>query len=436
MTISIGIITEQLENYGGSEIYILECIKRWQHELEIVVYTTRYKKKLFKEYGIDSSRVSVKKLPKVNNRKHRFDLLDDLVIRARIWERHIDQHDLYFQYLFPAQMVRKSPSIWFAAEPLRMLYDLHHHENVDGSRISFHIYPRMRYDNAIKSDLNIVLQIVEELDRNSKIENLVTNSRMMEGYLETIYGRKADLVAYPGINPPATYDGPRDNKTALFVGRLWQHKRVDLVIEAFSHLKDGKLLIVGDGPERRKLQKMVKYYGLRNRVRFHRNVNNRDLEKIYRSVTCGIYTPVREPFGIMPLEAASYGMPVIVTSDGGYTEVLDKDCAHIVPPDPKAIAEALDITFQDHARCRQMGEAARKKVEHFTWDRTASELLKLFKRTLTHRRKVVSNTGYRPLLGAPLLSLVLGRIETSTLERKHGLLHGQGLSSSGYLFVR
>ncbi len=400
MTISIGIITEQLQNYGGSEIYILECIKRWQHDLDIVVYTTKFNRKLFKEYGIDSARVSVKILPGVNNRKHRFDLLDSLVIRARIWERHIAQHDLYFQYLFPAQMVRKSPSIWFAAEPLRMLYDLHHHETVDGSRISFHIYPRMRYDNAIKSDLNVVLQIVEELDRNSKIETLVTNSHMMGGYLETIYGRKADLVAYPGINLPSSYDGPRDNKTALFVGRLWQHKRVDLIIEAFSHVPDGKLLIVGDGPERKKLNRMVKHYGLKNRIHFYRTVNNQKLDQIYRSVTCGIYTPVREPFGIMPLEAASYGLPVIVTPDGGYTEVLDGDCAHIVSPDPEAIAEALNITFQDYARCRQMGEVARARAEGFTWDRTANELLKLFRRTLTQRRKVISNTGYRPLLGA------------------------------------
>ena len=316
MSINLGIVTEQLQNYGGSEIYILECIRRWQTELDIVVYTTRCNQKLFREFRIDQNRVSVKILPKVKNRKHRFDLLDNLVIRPRIWERHIGHHDLYFQYLFPAQLVRKSPSIWFAAEPLRMLYDLRHHETVDESRISFHIYPRMRYDNAIKSDLNVVLQIIQELDRNSKIETLVANSQMMDGYLEAIYGRKADLVAYPGINLPEVYDGPVDNRTAIFVGRLWNHKRIDLIIKAISIVPDGNLIIVGDGPEKKKLKKLVKSLGLKRRVRFYCNLSNERLDQLYRSVSCGVYTPVREPFGIMPLEAASYGMPVVVTQDG------------------------------------------------------------------------------------------------------------------------
>ena len=52
MSISLGIITEQLQNYGGSEIYILECIRRWQKELDIVVYTTKCNPELLKEFGI------------------------------------------------------------------------------------------------------------------------------------------------------------------------------------------------------------------------------------------------------------------------------------------------------------------------------------------------------------------------------------------------
>ncbi len=400
MAISLGIVTDQLQNYGGSEIYILECMKRWQKELDIVLYTNHFNKRLFKEFDIDPRKVSVKILPKIKNRKHRFELLDNLVIRPRIWERHIGQHDLYFQYLFPAQLVRKSPSIWFAAEPLRMLYDLHHHETVDKSKIAFHVYPKMRYDKAIKSDLNVVLEIVQELDKNSRIETLVTNSQMMSGYLEAIYDRKADLVAYPGINLPKTFNGPVDNRTALFVGRLWNHKRVDLIVEAIAIVPNGNLIIVGDGPEKRNLKRLVKSLGLRNRVKFLRNLSNERLGKVYRSVTCGVYTPVREPFGIMPLEAASYGMPVVVTEDGGYTEVLDATCAHIVAPESERIAEALDSLFSDHETAKRMGAVARQKVEHYTWDHTARNLLKLFKSTLMNQRKVISNTGFRPLLGA------------------------------------
>lgn len=400
MTFSLGIITEQLQNYGGSEVYILECIRRWQSELDIAIYTTRCNERLLEEFGVDRERVSVRLLPKLKNRKHRFDLLDDLVVRPRIWEEHVGEHDLYFQYLFPAQLVRKSPSIWFAAEPLRMLYDLRHQEARGGSKISFHVYPRMRYDSAYQADLEIVLQIIQELDRHSKIESLVTNSKMMDGYLETVYGRKSDLVAYPGINLPDEWNGPVDNKTALFVGRLWHHKRIDRIIEAISLLPQGKLIIVGDGPEKKKLKALTRKLNVVDRVRFVSSLSNLELQDMYRSVSCGVYTPTREPFGIMPVEAASYGIPVVVTEDGGYTEALDDSCAHIVPPEPQKIANALDSIFSDHANARKMGEIGRQKAANFTWDNTATTLMQLFKTTLTHQRKVIPRQGSRPLLGA------------------------------------
>ncbi len=397
---NLAIITDQLCNYGGSEIYILECIKRWQEEVDIFVYTTQFNEDLFEEFGIDKSIVTVEILPGIENAPHRFELLDDLVIRPRIWERYIGQHDLYFQYLFPTQFVRKSPSIWFAAEPLRMLYDLHHHEPADESDITFHVYPRMQYETTDKADLNIVLQIIQDIDRSSPIQNLATNSQMMAGYLETIYNRKADLVAYPGINLPTRYNGPIDNSTALFVGRLWHHKRVDLIIQAIALLPEGKLHIVGKGPEKKSLKALAKSLGLKKRVKFLGNLSNKKLAKQYRSVTCGIYTPIREPFGIMPLEAASYGMPVVVTADGGYTEALDDTCAYIVAPEPASIANALNELFIDNKKAMRMGALARRKVENYTWDHTASNLLSLFNSTLGDQEKLADADQFRPLLGA------------------------------------
>jgi glycosyltransferase involved in cell wall biosynthesis len=400
MPTTLGIITERLEHYGGSEIYILECMRRWQTELDIVLYTTRCNPKLLSEFGIDDDRVEVRILEGVVEERKRFGLLDDLVLSPRIWERQIGEHDLYFQYLQPAQRVRKSPSIWFAAEPLRALYDLRHLENTQGAEQAIHVYPRMEYYTALRADLNVMLNIVEESDRHSRVETLVTNSRIMDGYLEAIYGRRADLVAYPGINLPEAPSGPKANRTALFVGRLWRHKRVDLVIDAMARLSEGNLLIVGDGGERKRLEQQVQSKGLEERVRFLGILDNQALDRVFRSVTCGVYTPFREPFGIMPIEAASHGLPTVVTPDGGYTEVLDASCAHIVPADSACIAKALDSLFSDHESARRMGAAARKKAEQVTWDHTAETLMELFRRTLRDRHRARILRKGRPLLGA------------------------------------
>ena len=57
MSFRLAIITEQLQHYGGSEIYLLECLRRWQREIEIDIYTTCFSQSLLREFEIDESKV-------------------------------------------------------------------------------------------------------------------------------------------------------------------------------------------------------------------------------------------------------------------------------------------------------------------------------------------------------------------------------------------
>ena len=145
MSFSLAIIIEQLQHYGGSEIYLLECLRRWQRELDIVVYTTCFSRSLLREFEIDESKVRLSLLDQPERHTDLIGLLEDLVVKPKLWENQIGKHDLYFQYLFPTQMVQRSPSIWFAAEPLRMVYDLRHYKQAGQIEVPFHIYPRMEY---------------------------------------------------------------------------------------------------------------------------------------------------------------------------------------------------------------------------------------------------------------------------------------------------
>ena len=75
MPISLAVVAERLENYGGSEIYILECMRRWQKDVDIVVYTTRFSPALFREFGIDEDKVTVEILEQPENKKNRFSFM-------------------------------------------------------------------------------------------------------------------------------------------------------------------------------------------------------------------------------------------------------------------------------------------------------------------------------------------------------------------------
>jgi hypothetical protein len=133
-------------------------------------------------------------------------------------------------------------------------------------------------------------------------------------------------------------------------------------------------------------------------VRFAGDVTNQELEAYYSECACCVYAPIREPFGIVPLEAAAAGKPVVVTLGGGYGEILNESSALFVPANPEKIAEAIQTLFDNPELARTMGEEGRKIVAAYTWDRTANSLLDLFRDTVQNGRR--KKREHQPLLGA------------------------------------
>jgi glycosyltransferase involved in cell wall biosynthesis len=380
----LGIVTPQLNGYGGSEIYLLECIRRWQHEAAITVYTCAVNQQLLREFGI-SRHVKIALLPARIGPKHGHGVLEESVILPRLWEARLGNHDLYFLYLFPTQMIRRRPSVWFAAEPLRMLYDLRHTTYAGQTEVQVHFYPKLNYATVDPTQLDVLLQLVEKIDTAPECDRWATNSNFMAGYLENVYGKQPDLVVYPGVRFPTTVTPPPGTKRALSVGRLWKHKRVDLALRAFSMVPEGQLIIVGEGPEKPLLLRLRRELGLGRRVRFAGNVSSDQLRQLFADTDCCVYTPMMEPFGMVPLEAAAAGRAVVGAVGAGYTEILSDKVARIVPASPERIAEAITELFEAPATARELGEAARAAVAPYTWDRTATALLELFRETRTRR---------------------------------------------------
>jgi len=402
----LAVVTPQLSGYGGSEIYLLECLKRWQREAQVTVYSPSFNRQLLREFGIDR-RVRTIRLSSARSQKSRYSLLDEIVVLPRIWEQQIGRHDLYFLYLFPTQMIRRRPSVWFAAEPLRMLYDLRYHSNRKDQEVQVHFYPKQHYNNIRVSDLDVLLDVIERVDSSVQFDHLVTNSRMTGEYIGNIYGRTPDLVAYPGVHVLENFEPPPTFDRVLYVGRLWRHKRVALVLKAMALTKSpNTLVIAGDGPEKRPLQGLARRLGLSDKVEFRGDVSVSERERLYQECTCCVYTPLREPFGMVPLEAAAAGRPVVATIGGGYTEILNEKSAFFVPAYEGAIAHAIHRLMSNPRRAMTMGRAGTKLVRPYTWDRTAGILMDLFRDVATRpspshpRTRSRPRNSRRPQLGA------------------------------------
>jgi glycosyltransferase involved in cell wall biosynthesis len=134
--------------------------------------------------------------------------------------------------------------------------------------------------------------------------------------------------------------GPQDQITLACVARLVAWTRVDLAISALaaSGRTDMRLFIVGDGPERRELERQSYELHVSHRVEFFGW--REDIDSVLSTADVLVHPARDEWFGLAVLEAAALGLRPIVLSDvGGALEILPPDA--IVVEDVSSLAEAL-----------------------------------------------------------------------------------------------
>ena len=101
---------------------------------------------------------------------------------------------------------------------------------------------------------------------------------------------------------------------------------------------------------------------------FLRSVSEVERLRLLAECTCVVYTPAREHFGYVPVEAMAAGRPVVAVDAGGPAETVRHGATGwLCPPTPVAFAEALAHLLADAAMARRMGEAGREHVRtHFS----------------------------------------------------------------------
>ncbi|MDA0336389.1 MAG: glycosyltransferase [bacterium] len=184
--------------------------------------------------------------------------------------------------------------------------------------------------------------------------------------------------------------GLRDRLVLLTVGRLIERKGVDRMFEALAGLGDRlppwRYLVVSDGPHRAVLQRLAERLGLADRVVFCGFVEDAMLPAFYN--TCDIFAmPNREVtdpeqgslsvegFGIVFLEAASCGKPVIAGRSGGAVHAVDDGVTGwLVDGDDVASIQTALLDLADAQRRQRMGDAGVHFAARFDWQESADIL--------------------------------------------------------------
>lgn len=176
---------------------------------------------------------------------------------------------------------------------------------------------------------------------------------------------------------------PIEHKFSPFVyvsvGNLIPLKRFDKLIEAFSTVsKDGQLVIIGDGPERKALQDLVKAKGLDDKVTLKGQLERERIAEVFQGCHVFVLASSSETFGVSCIEALYSGLPVIVTKCGGPESFMNERFGMLVPiDDVAALAEAMKI-IRDRYKEYNPGCISKECLESFAPEIVSDEIIEVY----------------------------------------------------------
>jgi glycosyltransferase involved in cell wall biosynthesis len=147
-----------------------------------------------------------------------------------------------------------------------------------------------------------------------RVDAFVANSKNVAERIQSFYRRESRLL-YPPVNTRKGYIAEKTEDYYLTVGRLVQTKRIDLLIAACNALRR-KLVIVGEGREEKRLKAIAG-----PTIEFTGRVSDEQLSELYARCKAFLFA-ADEDFGIVPVEAQSFGRPVIAYGHGGSLETV------------------------------------------------------------------------------------------------------------------
>ena len=270
--------------------------------------------------------------------------------------------------------------ICYCHSPMRYLWDMYHQYR-----------GRAGAGTVSKAVFTITAHYLRmwDLAAASRVDHFVANSENVAARIRKHYGRESAVI-YPPASVSSGYLPPRTEEHYLVVSQLVGYKRVDLAVAACGRL-NRKLRIVGDGEEHQRLRRIagpdVEFLGF---------LPEEELGEHYASCRALLF-PGEEDFGIVPVEAQSYGRPVIAYGRGGALETVKGFFANdpatpetstgifFAPQSVEALVEAIR-TFES-VESRFSPAFIRAQVERFDVSRFKAEMGAFIAEKVSERRR-------------------------------------------------
>ena len=306
----IALIHDYLNQYGGAE-RVLEAFAEIYPSAPIytLLHNPRQLRGAFSGKKIQTS--FLQKIPLAKSRHRIFPLLMPMAIE----KFNLSNYDVVLSdsASFAKGVITKPETlhICYCHTPPRYAWDDSHK-----------YIKEFTMSSLVKFFVPFFMNYIRLWDREAsfRVDKFICNSKFVARRIKKYYKRQAEVI-YPPVDTkkftPHFLKGER-LEYFLMVGRLLAYKRFGIAIEAFNKLKI-PLKIIGNGPERKKLEKIAQ-----KNIEFLGEVSEKELNRYYQNCQALIF-PQEEDFGIVALEAMACGRPVIAYRGGGALESIKEE---------------------------------------------------------------------------------------------------------------
>ncbi|TCW17791.1 glycosyltransferase involved in cell wall biosynthesis [Raoultella sp. BIGb0138] len=303
----IGIVADWLVTYAGAEKVIKEFIDLYPESklYSVVDFLSENDRQLFN--GKIATTTFVQKLPGAKTKYQKYLPLMPLAVE----QLDVSKHDIILSSSHAVSKgILTGPDqmhISYVHSPIRYAWDLQHQYLKEAN-----------LDKGIKGLLaKWLLHKIRLWDYRTAngVDHFIANSHFIARRINKVYGRHADVI-YPPVDVGRFTLHENKDDYYFTASRMVPYKRIDLIVEAFSHMPDKKLVVIGDGSEMSKIKskatKNINILGYQDNT-----VMQEHMQKAKAFVFAA-----EEDFGITPVEAQACGTPVIAFGKGGALETV------------------------------------------------------------------------------------------------------------------
>ncbi len=284
--------------------------------------------------------------------------------------------------------LRDLPSVYYCQEPPRKLYE------AMPDRPYAMKSPRRAAIDRLDPLPGLYRSALAQRDRanTQSASRVLVNSQFVQSNVNAIYDL-ASHVSYLGVDADwARPDGRAREPFVLSVGSLTPLKGFDFLVRALGRIPAASrppLTIASNfqnPPERAFLEGLARAQGVA--LTLAGNVSDAELADFYRRARVVAYALIREPFGLVALEAMASATPIVAVAEGGIPEtVIHERTGLLTARDEAEFAAALQRVYEDHELAARFGAAGREHVlQHWTWDHAVLTLEEHFQAAIADRR--------------------------------------------------